>query len=52
MTGKRAPSNQGKRKKGPLRWLVYLVIVAGYLALMWFIVFPWVDKTFVNQPAL
>jgi hypothetical protein len=37
------------------RWaraLVWLALVAGYVALMWFVVFPWVDRTFVSRPAL
>lgn len=34
------------------RALVWVAIAVAYLALMWFIVFPWVDRTFVNRPAL
>jgi hypothetical protein len=37
------------------RWaraLVLLAVVLAYAALMWFWVFPWVDHTFVNRPAL
>jgi len=28
-----------------------LVVVLGYAAILWFFVFPWLDKTFVNRPA-
>jgi hypothetical protein len=37
------------------RWqraLIWIVIALGYMALMWFLIFPWVDRTFVNRPAL
>jgi len=36
------------------RWqraLIWLVIILGYIALMWFIVFPWADKI-VNRPSV
>lgn len=52
MSPKQARQKQQKRNKSPWRWLAYLVVVTGYVALMWYLVFPWVDKTFVNQPAL
>lgn len=29
-----------------------LVLVLGYAAILWFFVFPWLDKTFINRPAL
>lgn len=34
------------------RIAVYLFLAIGYIALMWFLVFPWVDRTFVNRPAI
>jgi len=34
------------------RLLIWGVVAIGYTALMWFLVFPWVDRTFVNRPAL
>lgn len=39
-----------RRRAG--RIAVYLLLAIGYVALMWFLVFPWVDRTFVNRPAL
>jgi hypothetical protein len=33
------------------RMLIWLVIVLGYIALMWFVVFPWADRI-VNRPAV
>lgn len=39
------------KKRGP-RVVAYLAIVLAYAALMWFVVFPYVDRTFVNRPAL
>lgn len=46
-----APADQGPGT----RWVRRVVIVGlllGYAALMWYVVFPYVDRTFVNQPAL
>jgi hypothetical protein len=33
------------------RMLIWLVITLGYLALMWYVVFPWADHI-VNRPEL
>lgn len=30
----------------------WTIVAAVYVALMWYVVFPWVDRTFVNRPAL
>lgn len=53
---KRAPAPKTPPRFLPrARWargLVYLAIALGYMAIMWFYVFPWVDRTFVNRPAL
>ena len=38
-------------KRAP-RITVYLVVLLGYAATLWFWVFPWLDRTFVNRPAL
>jgi hypothetical protein len=34
------------------RITIKLVLVLGYAATLWFWVFPWLDRTFVNRPAL
>jgi len=37
------------------RWqrvTTYVVVVLGYAAVLWLYVFPWLDRTFVNRPAL
>jgi hypothetical protein len=37
------------------RWPRIAVIVAfilGYATILWYWVFPWLDRTFVNRPAL
>lgn len=39
-------------RKRATRLVVYVTLAIGYVALMWFVVFPWVDRTFVNQPSL
>jgi hypothetical protein len=31
---------------------VYLVLILGYAAILWFYLFPYLDKTFINRPAL
>ena len=31
---------------------VYVVVLLGYAAILWFYLFPWLDKTFINRPAL
>ena len=38
-------------KRAP-RIAVYFVVVLGYAAILWFYVFPYLDRTFVNRPAL
>jgi quinol-cytochrome oxidoreductase complex cytochrome b subunit len=38
-------------KRAP-RIATLTVIVLGYAAILWFFVFPWLDRTFVNRPAL
>jgi hypothetical protein len=59
--GRRAPAPAGSRRarrfrvlprKRGARVLVYLALTLGYVALMWFLIFPWVDRTFVNRPAI
>jgi len=34
------------------RIATYLVLILGYAAILWFYLFPWLDRTFVNRPAL
>jgi hypothetical protein len=37
------------------RWqrvTIYLVLTLGYAAVLWFYLFPYLDKTFINRPAL
>lgn len=34
------------------RLIVYILLAMGYIALMWFLVFPWLDRTFVDNPTL
>ena len=36
-------------KRAP-RVAVYLVVVLGYAAVLWFYLFPWLDRTFINRP--
>jgi hypothetical protein len=41
-------------KRARRRWLriaIWIVIALGYIALMWFYVFPWADKI-VNRPTV
>jgi hypothetical protein len=38
-------------KRAP-RIVTYVVIILGYAAILWFYLFPWLDKTFINRPAL
>jgi hypothetical protein len=40
------PQNRGARIT------IKLALVLGYAAILWFWVFPWLDRTFVNRPAL
>lgn len=30
----------------------YAAVVVAYATILWFWVFPWLDRTFVNRPAL
>lgn len=39
------------RRRGA-RLAVWLALALAYAALMWVYVFPWVDRTFINQPAV
>jgi hypothetical protein len=39
------PEHRGKRIA------IKLALVLGYAAILWFWVFPWLDRTFVNRPA-
>ena len=34
------------------RYSILLVATLGYAAILWYYVFPWLDRTFVNRPAL
>jgi quinol-cytochrome oxidoreductase complex cytochrome b subunit len=34
------------------RIAVYIGVLLGYAAILWFYLFPWLDKTFINRPAL
>jgi hypothetical protein len=37
------------------RWqrvVTFVVVALGYAAVLWFYLFPWLDKTFINRPAL
>lgn len=34
------------------RRLIAVVIVLAFMAVLWFRVFPWVDRTYVNRPAI
>ena len=34
------------------RVLIWTVLLLGYATLAWYVIFPWVDRTFVNRPAL
>jgi predicted exporter len=34
------------------RLTIYLVVTLGYAAVLWYWVFPWLDRTFINRPAL
>ncbi|MCA1830847.1 MAG: hypothetical protein LC663_04970 [Actinobacteria bacterium] len=51
-----AASARARRRVLPQnRWArlaVYLFFAIAYAAVMWFLVFPWIDRTFVNRPAL
>lgn len=45
----RAADPKLTRKKRLVLWALAAVV---YVAVMWFLVFPWVDATFVNKPTL
>jgi len=49
-----ADSGLTKRCRLPFaaRALLWLTLAVGYAALMWYIVFPWVDRHFVSRPTL
>ncbi len=34
------------------RIAIKLALVLGYAAILWFWVFPWLDRTYINRPAL
>jgi hypothetical protein len=34
------------------RLSIYLIATLGYAAILWYYVFPWLDRTFINRPAL
>ena len=34
------------------RYTILLAVTLGYAAILWYYVFPWLDRTFVNRPAL
>jgi len=38
-------------KRGP-KIATILIVVLGYAAVLWFYVFPYLDRTFINRPAL
>lgn len=40
------PKNRGRRI------VMKLAIVLGYAAILWYWVFPWLDRTYINRPAL
>ncbi len=40
------PESPGRRR------LVVAVAVLVIMAVLWFWVFPWIDRTFVNRPAI
>lgn len=51
----RPPSPAEEGRGARQRWVgrgVVVLLLLGYAALMWYVVFPYVDRTFVNQPAL
>jgi hypothetical protein len=38
-------------KRGP-KIMTILILILGYAAILWFYVFPWLDRTYINRPAL
>ena len=54
MTTTQTRSNRYQRRRLRKRWLrvlIWIVIALGYIALMWYYVFPWADKI-VNRPTV
>jgi hypothetical protein len=41
-----------KPRRRWLKRLFGLAFLVGYAALMWYVVFPYIDQHFINQPAL
>ena len=46
------PPPEPSRRSKWLRRVLWLGIALGYMAVLWYFVFPWVDRTFVNRPAV
>ena len=38
-------------KRAP-KIMTLLILILGYAAILWFYVFPWLDRTYINRPAL
>jgi hypothetical protein len=34
------------------RLAIWIAVVLAYATILWFWVFPWIDRTYVNRPAL
>jgi len=34
------------------RIAILLAVLLGYSVVLWFFVFPWLDRTFINRPAI
>ena len=52
----RAPGGKHRRRRflPKRRWqrvLIYVAVAIGYIALMWYVVFPWADRI-VNRPTV
>lgn len=48
-SGRRVTKKRARRRW--LRVLIWVVIALGYMALMWYFVFPWADRI-VNRPTV
>jgi len=53
---KRAPGGRHRKRRflPQRRWqrvMIYVLIAIGYIALMWYVVFPWADRI-VNRPTV
>jgi hypothetical protein len=46
------PPDAPRRASRRRRTLVIVLLLVLYGAVLWYLVFPWVDRTFVNQPAV